>query len=481
MDTMKYIYVLLILSLISLNSIAQSKDYDLLVGEFETNYNSGNYDMLYSSFSKELQQVLSKKEAMKFFSDIRLQIGNITDKQLITLNEDNSKSYKISFEQSEIQLNISFGNDNKITEIQFNPYKKEEVIENTVTNALSGLSDQYSDLFFEKVKPFPNRTQLSIAFIKNGEVSYYGVKKENDTIKNIDNEYMIFEIGSITKVFTATLLANAVLNGQIGWDDEINSYYNFAFKDEKKLYFKDLANHTSGLESIPGNLKLEEYLTTSISGASVNPYKSYSENQLEVYLKDDVKLREGQKEYNYSNFGAGLLGYTLCLADKSSLNDLYKKNIFDKYGMRNTYSNIKDIETNFVKGLNGNGDETCNWVWDSDVLMGAGGLLSCVSDLAKFAIAHFDDNNRELAMTRKATFKVSEVLKVGLGWHIIVGDGQELHWHNGGTGGYTSSMILDVEKKNGVIILSNISSFSQEMKNIDELSFGLMKLINNIQ
>ena len=52
-------------------------------------------------------------------------------------------------------------------------------------------------------------------------------------------------------------------------------------------------------------------------------------------------------------------------------------------------------------------------------------------------------------------------------------------WHNGGTGGYSSSMVLDAGKKNGVIILSNVSAFNTKMKNIDNLCFELMKQIEN--
>jgi hypothetical protein len=71
-------------------------------------------------------------------------------------------------------------------------------------------------------------------------------------------------------------------------------------------------------------------------------------------------------------------------------------------------------------------------------------------------------------------------MKIALGWHIIKTE-KEFNWvwHNGGTGGYSSSMVLDAGKKNGVIILSNVSAFNTKMKNIDNLCFELMKQIEN--
>jgi len=97
----------------------------------------------------------------------------------------------------------------------------------------------------------------------------------------------------------------------------------------------------------------------------------------------------------------------------------------------------------------------------------------------KFAQAQFDKSNKELEFTRIPTFEINEEMKIGLGWHILKSENEfKWIWHNGGTAGYSSSMILDVTKKNGVIILSNVSGFNPKMGNIDELSFGIMEQID---
>lgn len=105
--------------------------------------------------------------------------------------------------------------------------------------------------------------------------------------------------------------------------------------------------------------------------------------------------------------------------------------------------------------------------------------MSNTEDLSKFALAQFDKNNTKLILTQKPTFKVNENMSVGLGWHILKTENEgELIWHNGGTGGYTSSMALDIDKQNGVIILSNVSAYHKKMTNIDKLCFELIETLN---
>ena len=179
--------------------------------------------------------------------------------------------------------------------------------DNKMVNSLGKYPKEIAEIIFSKSKDFPNNTQLSIALIENGETTYYGIIKENDTLKPAENQKKIFEIGSITKVFTSTILASLVDHKKINLTDEINSYYPFAFKDNIKINFESLANHTSGLPRLPENLDLSN---------EINPYKNYGKPEIEQYLKNLLKL--GNKTYSYSNLGTGLLGYTLGLSQKTN-------------------------------------------------------------------------------------------------------------------------------------------------------------------
>lgn len=333
-------------------------------------------------------------------------------------------------------------------------------------NALHDYPKEISEVTFSLTKDLPNNTQLSIAIIQNDKTSYYGIIKTNDTIKQINNHNKVFEIGSITKVFTSTVLASLVENEKINLTDPINPYLPFTFNNNTIITFKDLANHTSGLRRLPDNLDLAN---------EANPYKSYGKSKIEEYLKNHLKVENGTtKTFLYSNLGTGILGYTLGLAENTSFQELLQRLVFDKYKMNNSYTSSCDIDNKLVKGLNPEGEITSNWDWD--VLFGAGGALSTTEDLVKFATAQFNPNNVELALTRTPTFTINENMKIGLGWHILKSDNDEdLIWHNGGTGGYTSSIAINIDNKTAVIILSNLSAFHHKKDIIDTLCFQLQR------
>ncbi|MGM0620665.1 MAG: serine hydrolase domain-containing protein [Bacteroidota bacterium] len=341
-----------------------------------------------------------------------------------------------------------------------------------INNGLEITRDQ-TDLICEKSKSFPENTQLSIAIIDSSIVKFVGITRINDTIGSTDNRHKIFEIGSISKVFTSTLLANFAINGKPELDDTIQDFTDTKMNTSEKITFKQLANHTSGLPRLPSNLNL-------LSSDPGNPYKNYDEEKLKEYLTEKLKLQRAPgTEFEYSNLGAGLLGYLLTEVSKSSYEELLNELIFSKYDMPSSTTNRDKVKDKLVKGLDNKGNETSNW--DLNALVGAGGILSSVDDLTKFAIAQFDRHNTELYLTQQPTFTVSEHMQMGLGWHIIkTNNGKsEIIWHNGGTGGYTSSMALDTENKCGIIILSNVSAFHKDSGKIDDLCFGLMNTMWN--
>lgn len=144
--------------------------------------------------------------------------------------------------------------------------------------------------------------------------------------------------------------------------------------------------------------------------------------------------------------------------------------------MFHTTLNYNESSKMLVKGLDAQGNEVPNW--EFSVLAGAGGIKSNVKDLAKYGIAQLDTLNKELELTRQKTIEVNDNLSIGLGWHIIKSkSNNKLYWHNGGTGGYTSSISIDTKSKIGVIILSNVSAYSPSSGNIDKLCFELIETL----
>lgn len=338
---------------------------------------------------------------------------------------------------------------------------------NELDSSLTQITNKQAKLIFTKVKSYPNNTELSIAIIENGKTKFVGVKRVNNSIVPIENKEKIFEIGSISKVFTATLLTNFIQEGKLQLDDPIQDYHEFKIRTNDTITFKELANHTSGLPALPSDLNLSTVDPN-------NPYKNYNSQKLKEYLAEKLELKEkiGAK-YEYSNIGAGTLGFSLTEIAKSSYENLLQEKIFLKYKMFNSTTIREKVHKTLIKGLDFEGNETSNW--DFDVLVGAGGILSSVNDLSKFASAQFKEENLELMLTQKMSFTINRNMSVGLGWHIIKGKKkEELIWHNGGTGGYSSSMVLDKENKNGIIVLSNVSAYNKQMGNIDKICFALI-------
>jgi CubicO group peptidase (beta-lactamase class C family) len=329
------------------------------------------------------------------------------------------------------------------------------------------ITSEDAQLIFDHTKSFPPNTHLSFAFIKKGTVHFYGIKRSGDQIQTVDNHENTFEIGSISKVFTSTLLADMALNDSLDVSSSIDNHLDLTLKDEHKISLLSLSNHTSGLPRLPSNL--------NVFGNTANPYKTYDGEKLMNYLNEELSLSESKGTKSaYSNLGAGLLGYTLAKIKNQSYEELLQEKVLKPLSMKSTSSQRKNVESKLVKGLDKNGKEVSNW--DFDALAGAGAIISTVDDLSKFALSQMDTSNPVALLSQKKTYKVNDNMDVAMGWHIIKGkNGEILHWHNGGTGGYTSSMAIDNKKKNGIIILSNVSAFSSKMGNIDKLVFALMK------
>jgi CubicO group peptidase (beta-lactamase class C family) len=463
---MKRPFYFLLFIIMTNNLFAQTENYKIAINNFKENFNTEKYNEIFNSFDSEMQKALPIDKTNQFLIGLKSQVGNIENIEFIKYEKGTYASFKTKFESAILNINLSLNKLNQINGLYIKPYEEEIKTENKTINVLNSFPKEIAENIYSKSKKFPNNTQLSIAIIRNGKTNYYGIIKVNDSIKAFENQNRIFEIGSLTKVFTSTVLSSLVVDNKIELTDNVNSFYPFDFKDNAKINFESLANHTSGLPRLPENLDLSN---------ETNPYKKYGDKELEDYLKNLLKLdNSNSKKYLYSNLGAGILGNTLGLSQKTSFQNLLQKRIFDKYKMENSFMSSQNLGSKLVKGLNENGEIISNWDFDS--LFGGGGILSCTEDLAKFASAQLNHKNKELSLTRTPTFTINDKMKIGLGWHILKsGNNKELIWHNGGTGGYSSSMSINIKEKTAVIILSNVSAFNTEMKNIDELCFALIK------
>ena len=331
----------------------------------------------------------------------------------------------------------------------------------------AGVSSTQIDSIFQTLRYFPNQTQFSIAFIADSSVTFYGAIRTNDTLRTINNKSKAFEIGSLSKVFTATLLADLAVEDKLQLEQPIQAYLDLPLRDSLQITFKQLANHTSGLPRIPSGFIWESLLHMN------NPYKDYDEDKLRNYMSHELELAdESETAWQYSNIGAGILGYTLTKVDGRSYEEMLQQRIFDPLNMQHSTTQREWVEDRLVTGLNKRGNPTS--YWDLGAIPGAGAIVSTAEDLAKFALANFDPNNEALRLQQQKTFTVNSDWDMALGWFIRKQNSDHVYWHSGGTGGLRTMLVLHPESKKGVVVLSNISSGHKHAGRISSLGFSLL-------
>ena len=281
------------------------------------------------------------------------------------------------------------------------------------------------------------------------------------------DENTLFEIGSITKVFTGTLLAMAVEKGEVKLDDPVSKYLpdsvRVPSRNGKLITLLDLATQTSGLPRMPSNFQPADNL---------NPFADYDARRMYAFLSGHTLARDPGQQYEYSNLGMGLLGFVLARRAGMSYEALVTKRILEPLGMRDTRITLTPaLAPRFAAGHTATLEP--QKPWDFDALAGAGALRSTARDMLRFIVASMQPAHTPLAAAAPLAQESrrpsgSPGLSLGLAWHIIDRNGQRYVWHNGQTGGFHSFTGFNAATGSAVIVLSNSPS------NIDDIGMHLL-------
>lgn len=270
-----------------------------------------------------------------------------------------------------------------------------------------------------------------------------------------------FEIGSITKTFTAALLADMVTRGEMALDDPVQKYLpdgvTMPTWPGREITLTDLATHHSGLPRMPDNFEPAD---------PANPYADYTAARLYDFLNTHELRREPGSEYEYSNLAVGLLGHVIERATGKSYEALVRERILDPLGMNTTGITLEgELSEWMTKGHNGMGDVVP--YWDAMALVGAGGIRSNAEDMLKYLAAQMGPPESPIERAMRATHQPRMELDdsefQGLAWGIRDLGTRRLLAHGGGTAGYSTFVGFDPDLEVGVVMLTNTGDFDDDL------------------
>ncbi|HTD98980.1 MAG TPA: serine hydrolase domain-containing protein [Mucilaginibacter sp.] len=418
-------------------------------------FNERQAESIYTLAGAQFQKEINP-ETFKNVADRQLfPLGPIRESSLISFLNNKLSTYKLTFDSGMMQLLMTLDQDDKLELFLFKPYKEEapEKLKPAATsNLMRTLTDKKVDSVARTYIQKSNTVGLSIGIVKGGITRTYNYGETAAGNNKLPDANNLFEIGSITKTFTATLLAYYVNEGKIKLTDPITKYLPDSVAANKELQsvtLVTLSNHTSGLPRLPDNFE-------NHSSDPLNPYKDYGKQYLFEYLKGCKLISKPGETYAYSNLSVGLLGTILEKISGKTFEQMVEEIICTPLGMKSTTQHLSPaLKQRMVTVYNEDGKATS--LWDFAALAPCGALRSTLNDMLIYAKANITNGNTKLEKAFELTHRITfdKDAKLGLGWHIIMVNGVEYIFHNGGTYGSNSFLAFNPEKNIAVIVLSN--------------------------
>lgn len=277
-----------------------------------------------------------------------------------------------------------------------------------------------------------------------------------------DGAGSIFEIGSITKAFTATLLADLVQAGVVAYDDPVARHLPEPPPVRgRPITLEDLATHHSGLPRLPAGVLLR-----GMTVERRDPYASLDDERMLRAIRETSPKRAPGTKFAYSNYGAGLLGYALAHAAGTTYGELLADRITGPLGLADTGLEVRaGADRRFAPGHRRWGRPAGRWHLAG--LAAAGGLVSTAGDLLSFLDLHSPAAGsglaRAAAETARKRHDLNRMMGVGLGWVILPGNqgppkarlAHDVLMHDGGTGGYRSFAAVAPATGAAVVVLND--------------------------
>ncbi len=307
--------------------------------------------------------------------------------------------------------------------------------------------------------------ELTVGILKDGQketVHWDPDRKETP-------ETLVYPVGSICKVFTASLLAKLVSEGRLDLDVPIDRY----IPSLPKRYYpslEKLATHTSGFSTQPYTAltTLPFILKMNREGGlfHTNPFRGKLNDEEMIEIVRETVLKDKPYPFVYSNIGMSILGYIAGKESGEGFWDALSKYIREELGLENTFLGNVEL-TGYDKK-----DRPCRcWQWDkSDAIAPAGALNSTAEDLLDFAEKNLDGSLPYLAMCHEVHGPCEKNADSGLAWRLE--KDRPISWHTGSAGAFSAWLGLDREKKTAVAVAANYG-----LVNAEEIGFSIIRAL----
>lgn len=329
---------------------------------------------------------------------------------------------------------------------------------------------------------------LIVGVTRNGERNVQGFRSPDSKYAPQPDGKTLYEIGSVTKVYTTSLLSILVKQGVVSLTDTIGQFYpQLTIKPEvAEITLFDLATHSSGLDG--NGVVLAEKIKVAVESGDKSTYTYYEDYNLEdlhAELEAAFLVRPRGSNWEYSRTGLSILGHILELATGKTYDELLQEHICKPLGLKDTVCTLSDEQqTRLIHGFSPEGEPSMEWHWG--VMIGQGGIRATTDDMLAFLEANVADDDSQLTKDFQFT-RATEVVwpegeptepypvyRQALGWMNLDVAGNTITNHGGATYSYMAMSGFDAATKTGVSVMT---SSEKNLDDYEEFSIFAMTMI----
>lgn len=330
------------------------------------------------------------------------------------------------------------------------------------------------------------KLSLSMAIIYEDEIHKFYYDGEN-IIEEVPQ--LIYEIGSVTKTFTAALLMKLVSEGKIKLSDSIDRFFpevkwnlDEFNRNVAVPTILQLVTHTSGMgndidcSTEEAGMKLEKKLMKFTGDFENDCIYGYLDEEDYIETLRAVNWDKVDHEFQYSNIGLSLLGIILQRVTGMTYDKAMQQYINEELGLKNTWLDIpRKVPEGYsiATPIGINQGEKDHWIWNRKIGMAAGGIYSSLEDMISYMKSYLTNTPKYLNDCHNKQLAYSDVNNFGIGVTWIK-DG-DITWHNGATGCFHSFVGFNKKHNMAVVILENHHEINEI--SIDDIGRKILALL----